>query len=281
MMDADLLGSIKRDIISPYLTTTLVSETMFFITESPAKWVPQAIENAKFFLTVPWTRMFREPAGPMGIYVNELEGKLPREYLFYDRQYTASIINGIRGEIDGSNPLDDEERRLIREEKETWKQKKIQNHKHYKLMRDDIKRKAAVFKEDRKNLDFKNFRDMLFEKEAIKKIEGSINSSIPKDKLVAFWKANRHHYPHFNTFIEGQLFMAWHSMATDQKIDVNGYEDIEHLIYLNDVDAIVGNEKGFMKEAVRILFPQKEYLTLDKFIQKLSSTAARRPVRFP
>ncbi len=65
--------------------------------------------------------------------------------------------------------------------------------------------------------------------------------------------------------------MAWYAMAMEQepKIDPNAYEDIEHLVYLNSVDGIVSNEKGFMKKACQELFPDKDFLSADEFIGRL------------
>lgn len=53
-------------------------------------------------------------------------------------------------------------------------------------------------------------------------------------------------------------------------IDLNCLEDIQHLIYLIGVVAIISEEKGFMKEAYKELFPDKDYLSADEFISKIS-----------
>ncbi len=66
--------------------------------------------------------------------------------------------------------------------------------------------------------------------------------------------------------------MAWYPMAAEHppKIDINAYEDIEYLIYLNGVDAIISNEKGFIKTACQEMFPTKDFLSVDEFVDRIS-----------
>lgn len=95
----------------------------------------------------------------------------------------------------------------------------------------------------RKGSKFSDFRDSNLENTAIDKIKKSINSNIPKDKLIEFWKKNLNRCPYFNKFVEGELFKSWYFMSSpqDPRIDPNAYEDIEHLLFLNGVDGIISN----------------------------------------
>ncbi|PIV54716.1 hypothetical protein COY52_00160 [Candidatus Desantisbacteria bacterium CG_4_10_14_0_8_um_filter_48_22] len=66
-------------------------------------------------------------------------------------------------------------------------------------------------------------------------------------------------------------YYYWYFMVSEQEphYDPNVLDDIKHLIYLNEVDGIVSNEKGFMREASKTLFPNKDFLTLNQFIERL------------
>ena len=67
--------------------------------------------------------------------------------------------------------------------------------------------------------------------------------------------------------------MAWHFMVGEPEptVDINAYEDIEHLIYLIGVDGIVSDEKGFMKAACEALFPNRDFLTTAQFVARLKT----------
>jgi hypothetical protein len=66
--------------------------------------------------------------------------------------------------------------------------------------------------------------------------------------------------------------VAWKTINSKgtPEIDLNCLEDIQHLMYLIGVDAIISEERGFMKEACKELFPDKDYLSVDEFISKIS-----------
>ena len=198
----------------------------------------------------------------------ELEGKAQSEYLFIDH---LAIKENLEAIFKGGEFIE-EAKKEIKDENERWTGRKTQNKNSYSVMREDVNKKLRQDKSmTRKESKFETFLEYNFEATAVEKIKESVNSKIPKDNLIEYWKKHKDKCPYFNKFIEGWLFTAWHPMALEQtpKIDINAYEDIEYLIYLVGLDGIISNEKGFMKAACENLFPHKDFLSVDEFAERL------------
>jgi len=266
---ADLNNACLSGRFALYVTPVLLKERLDFITSSDIP--PTARESILFLATLKWQRTFRELSGSEGIYTMELEGKLPSEYVFDN---SLKNIQENLLQLAAGGCLTEEAIKEIEDEKNQWREKKKKNKETYSKMRQDIDKKLRENPSwTRKGSGFSSFLEDNFEKTAIEKIENSINSVKPKEYLIDYWKANKNRCPYFNKFIEGWLYTAWHAMAQEQtpKIDFNAYEDIEHLVYLKGVDCIVSNEKRFMKKACSELFPKKDFLSVDQFIERLKS----------
>ncbi len=248
-----------------YTTPVLLRERLSFISKDriPVK----AVRPITFVLKLKWQRIFNELGGPEGILAGELEGKSQTQYLFTDctriKQNLRLILNG--GEFGK------EARSEILGDQLQWSQNKRQNRDTRRSMRDEVNKRMRNNPRGRRYSRFSTFRERVFEREAIDKIEHKIDSTISKDTLVEYWRKHRGRCPYFNKLIEGRLFVDWHAMAVEQepKIDINAYEDIEHLVYLVGVDGIVSNEKGFIKTACTELFPSKDFLSTDQFVKRL------------
>lgn len=248
-----------------YFTPVLLKERFDFLLNGT---IPEtAKEPIQFLLSLKWQKFFNDLNGPEGILTSELEGKLPSEYLFINSSQIRTNLELVLGDGELSDEVGEE----VQRDKDRWSGQKQQNRVVYKEMREQINgrlRKNPSL--TRKGSKFSDFRDSNFEKAAIDKIQKSINSSVPKDRLIEFWKKNQARCPYFNKFVEGGLFKPWYFMSSQQdpRIDPNAYEDIEHLLFLNSVDGIVSNEQGFMKEACQELFPDKDFMTVGQFINK-------------
>lgn len=249
-----------------YFTPVLLKERLDFLLKGA---IPETTKvPIRFLLSIRWQRLFNDLNGPEGIYTLELEGKLPSEYLFT----SYSEVRTNLGLVFQGGVLSNEAREDVQRDKDRWLEQKQKNCIAFKEMREQInnhlRENPSLTREGSK---FFDFRDANFEKTAIDKINKSIDSQISKEILIEYWKKYKERCPYFNKFIEGWLFMAWYAMAMEQepKIDPNAYEDIEHLVYLNSVDGIVSNEKGFMKKACQELFPDKDFLSADEFIGRL------------
>lgn len=264
----DLLGACNAGRFAFYFTPVLLKERLDFLLKGI---IPETTkEPIQFLLSLKWQKFFNDLNGPGGILASELEGKLPSEYLFINSsQIRENLELVLRG-----GELSDGAKGEVQRDKDRWSGQKQQNRVAYKEMREQINdhlRKNSSL--TRKGSRFSDFRDSNFEKTAIDKIQKSINSSVPRDKLIEFWEKNQARCPYFNKFVEGELFKPWYFMSSQQdpKIDPNAYEDIEHLLFLNSVDGIVSNEQGFMKKACQKLFPAEDFMTVDQFINRISS----------
>jgi hypothetical protein len=266
LRDGGIIDACSSGRFAFYVTPILLKERFDFA--SKGKIPCSAIAPIKLLAELKWQRLFNEPGGPEGIYTKELEGKPRTDYLFRDYQ---PIKNALMIFLNGGE-FTDEEKKIIAEDAKRWSAEKKANKAAYKAMRQDVTKKLQINKSfSRKGSNFKSFLETNFESTAIDRIQLSINSTIPKEKLVEYWRKNRARCPYFNKFVEGGLFTAWYFMAVEQepKIDPNAYEDIEHLVYLVGLDGIVSNEKGFMKTACKALYPDKDFLSVEQFISRL------------
>ncbi|MBF0522089.1 MAG: hypothetical protein HQL24_03415 [Candidatus Omnitrophica bacterium] len=239
--------------LSFYVTPPLLKECFHFASRGK---MPEELKTCiKYLLGFKWQRIFNEISGSEGIYAMELKGKCPSEYLFSPYAY---LREGIQNLVQG-NEIEDNGKKEIQQYIENWEARKDQNRKVLCEIRDMFGSKC--------NPSFKEYFNSVFETTAIYKIKKSINSHDSKEVIIEYWQQHKDRCSHFNKFVEGELFVIWNAAVTKQKLDNNSQDDIEHLVYLNDVDGIVSNEKGFMKESARVLFPDKDYLSLDEFIK--------------
>lgn len=262
---AGLQGACRSGRYAFYATPVLLRERLDFALKG--KILPRVVGPIKFILDLKWQRCFNELGGPEGIFTRELEGKSQSQYLFTD--YTQ-IKENLRLILNGGE-FDEDAKREILDDKLRWSEKKKRNKDVYRLMRDDVNQKLKNTPKSRKHSRFSTFRDNVLEEATIDKIKHKIDSTISKDTLVEYWRKYGERCPYFNKLVEGRLFVDWYVMAMEQepKIDINAYEDIEHLVYLIGVDGIVSNEKGFIKTACTELFPSKDFLSTDQFVKRL------------
>jgi hypothetical protein len=266
LIKGGIISACNSGRFSFYATPILITESTNFVTKG--KIPLRAIKPLKLLTELKWQRLFNEPGGPDGIYTGELEGKSRTEYLFTDyqpvKQKLAFISNG--------GQFTDEAKREMSAYLTQRTAEKVKNHESYKLIRADLIKKLQENKSlSRKDSKFDPVLKLRFEPTVIEKIKTSINSNVPKDKLIECWTKHKERCPYFNKVIEGWLFTAWYFMAVEPepKIDINASEDIEHLVYLLGLDGIVSNEKGFIKAACETLFPNKNFLTVEQFVKRL------------
>ena len=268
LRDEGIIDACSSGRFAFYATPILLKERLDFA--SKGKIPCAAIAPIKLLAELNWQKLFNEPGGADGIYTKELEGKTRADYLFVD--YRA-IKNALILFLNGGE-FTAEEKKVIADDAKRWLVQKEANKLAYKAMREDVTKKLKKNRSfSRSSSNFKSFCEINFEPTAIDKIQRSVNSTIPKEKLVGYWRKNKTRCQYFNKFVEGWLFIAWHFMAVERepKIDLNAYEDIEHLVYLGGIDGIVSNEKGFMKAACKALYPNKDFLTVQQLIACLKN----------
>ena len=258
LKDAGIEKYCLNGKLSFYLTPPLLNETADFIPEKP---ITEKIKSIlTFLIDLKHTKIFNEISGSQGIFTKELEGAVQKKDLFTGYNY---LVDGLSQIVSGRT-FTEEEKEELRKYKNVRKEVKLRNKEAYLEIREKH-RPAQDFL-------FEDFLKLQFENWAIAKINKSINSTKPKHKLVTFWKAHKELCPYFNKFIEGEMFTVWASQQLrDIPIDTNALDDIEHLVYLTGIDGIISNDRNFMKYASKALFPNKDYLTVDQYIQFLKS----------
>lgn len=192
LRNAGIVSACNSGRFAFYITPVLLKERLHFTAKGS---MPQsAVEPIKLLMDLKWQRLFNEPGGPEGIYTKELEGKPRADYLFMDYQ---SIKNALRLFLNGGG-FTDEEKKIIAEDTKQWSAKKKANKVAYKAMREDVTKKLQKNKSfSRKGSNFKSFLETNFEPTAINKIQHSINSTVPKERLVDYWRTNKARCPYF------------------------------------------------------------------------------------
>lgn len=260
------LNSIKKLQNAGLLEKCANKEFIFYITP-PLSWEciglisnkdisGEVVNLFNFILTLNSGVSFNEIDN---IITAELEGLFPEEFLFsgdsLERQALIKVIEG--------QQLSDLEKKDIPSER-----KKIEDGKN--KLRSFFRECRNSVKISKKN-EFPDYLKSSFDGRAKLYIQEHISSKKKKDILVNYWQENKSKCPYFNKFIEGMMFLFWYAgcqKGNGIKIDKNGMEDIEHLVYLLGVDGIISEEKGFLKSACKAIFPEKDFLSVDEFLNK-------------
>ncbi len=85
------------------------------------------------------------------------------------------------------------------------------------------------------------------------------------------WLMKRSKCPFFCDWAQGMLYSGFYNMKyPNLGIDENAQADIQHLIFLREVDAIISNETGFMRKAWEDIYAPlgKKYLSISE-LEKL------------
>lgn len=88
------------------------------------------------------------------------------------------------------------------------------------------------------------------------------------------WARSPDFYPYFTTFVKNMLYIAHHAATRPNAIDLNAQADLDIMTHLLHADALVSNEKRFMRKAFddlwrpkrKVLFTSPEFAT---FLLKL------------
>lgn len=86
------------------------------------------------------------------------------------------------------------------------------------------------------------------------------------------WAKYPWHYPYSTTFVNNMLYLAYFAMTkSNDRIDLNAQADLDVMTHLLRANALVSNEKGFLKTAFDELWrPQGKILfTTDEFCRFL------------
>jgi hypothetical protein len=80
-------------------------------------------------------------------------------------------------------------------------------------------------------------------------------------------------YPYFKTFVENMIYMGYYAATRpNDKIDLNAQADLDLMTHLLRANALVSNEKGFLRSAFndiwrsrgKVLFTSQEFADLIK-----------------
>lgn len=239
-----------------YITPSLLQECLGNIPTNGQNMTNFNLVFFRFILSLDIGAYFKEINE---ILTAELEGKFSNEFLSRDNssEELQAIIKAAAGE------------QLIAPDAadiELAKKKMAENKNKV-----DIYLKSG--RNSSKPKDGGKFSDYLKEsfcENSILYIKEHLSSGNQKDVLIEYWQKNKLKCPYFNKFIEGMMFFKWCMQCRrDMKIDKNGMDDIEHLVYLLGADGIVSEDK-FLKVASQEIFPDKDFLSVKEFIAKIS-----------
>ncbi|MBI1882842.1 MAG: hypothetical protein HYS08_01355 [Chlamydiae bacterium] len=268
LRESSLLELCQKKKLTFYMIPVLAEEKLHFLTQEKVNTA--GIESIRFLVDLPWQKLFQDTAD---IFEMELDGKLLSEYLFCKQNKVSLIKARLSAAISGSVAVNSKDELVaqIRQREEI----KENNRKIYVEMNEEILKKYKNSDLERKDNDFQAFLGKNLESMALVHIEKAAISVDTKDKRKSYWlKYRDKRCPYFTKFIEGLLFAAWYAMTVDNKkhIDKNYFQDLQYLNYLIGVDAIISDEKHFMKNAWGQLFPSKKYYDLESFFAVLSNS---------
>ena len=102
-------------------------------------------------------------------------------------------------------------------------------------------------------------------------IPALVKSKNPQE-VAARWSSAPDAYPYFTTFVKNMLYVAHHAATRPDAIDLNAQADLDVMTHLLHADALVSNERRFMRTAFDDLWrPRRKVLfTANYFASFLS-----------
>jgi len=92
------------------------------------------------------------------------------------------------------------------------------------------------------------------------------------DILINNWKQSKDNFPFSTLWIKGIMYITYYARReSNKRLDRNANSDINQIIYLRGLDAIVSEEKYFLKSACNQLYGSaKQFLNLKEFLVHLN-----------
>lgn len=263
LKNAGIKKACESGKLAFFLTPILLEQTLDFLTRE--KYNTMHIDNIKFLLDLKRQHFLRHLTGENGIFFLELQGQSLKNKIFYDKKEEEQFINHISVIINDPASINQNDKNQLSDIKKEWKDDFKLIYNEDKLAREEIKKLGRNLGENSKfNYFYKNH------------FENFINdqlSQIEKRQKLTNFSYSKKSCPFFYKFMKGMLYGRWYAMINhNKKIDKDNVLDIHHLVYLKELDSIISNDKKFMKDACKELFPTKGFLTVDEFIKKIKSS---------
>ncbi|MDD5505514.1 MAG: PIN domain-containing protein [Candidatus Omnitrophica bacterium] len=118
---------------------------------------------------------------------------------------------------------------------------------------------------------WQNFKDKNIERWGVQLIRRKdCYSKAFQLSALLVWAMNKNKCPYFYNWVQGLLYTEFYNMKyPNMAIDEHAQADIQHLIFLRDVDAIVSEDKKFMRKAWEDLYASsgKKYFSISEIAE--------------
>ena len=250
------LASVVPHRAEVLVTPRLLDETLKLWLDNPRS--VEAREHLEFILRIGSPRWFNQP-----VEISKLElcaYVLPDEYWFFLPSVQRSLEQKIMASIEVGRVPPEGLRSVVREER------KLANRLHER----GVKLRSAMHVRDDWDSILEKWLNHYGQGAIAKK---GIYQEGKKSVALNTWAGHKDRCPFFTAWVKGILYSDFYAAHykghKGLKIDEHPQADIEHLLYLEQADVLVSEDKKFMRQAFIDLYRDrgKQYWTLDDLEQ--------------
>lgn len=264
------LGEQSRSSVRVFVSVTLLEETLAFWFHRRAQ---ETKEHLQFLLGVTKERWFEDPYTIFKIELGKLSCR--GDYWFMSRKDEGRLREQIESLCRGWEPNQNQLHRALLLSKDRYRRMKVLREVGKKARRFMSAEWKKLVKPGKK-LSYVDTKAAWQSFQNKHLIEFGTDLIVKKDfygcRKVAIrrWERERWRCPFFNEWATGLLYTQFYAMRyQSDPIDKGAQPDTEHLMYLLKADAILSEEKGFMRRAFEDLYAAwgKRYLTIQEMAE--------------
>lgn len=270
LKSSNILSCSDNDKIRIYCTPQLIDETYaHFINGATI-----AREEMHFLAGVFCKKIIDEPAE---IFNKEIkEGRRDKNYIFCNKDKTNSIVLGVIDKLIKANTTPVQYDVFLREYKERADRRE-------RFRKQIIKKRDSFFmdlKHQGKKLTVANrqsIRTELFSDYLIRQgeilIDVYFSDSLKKNEIKNAYKRNPEKYEYFHFFNNSFMETLYYYITNHHEVDANTQPDLEQLLYMKNLDILVTEEKGYLKDIFGILYKNtgKQIMCMNEFVSFLKT----------
>jgi len=239
-----------------FITPMLIDETMqLWLRDGNTR---EVLEHIQFILGISGSRWFEDQ---FDVIKTEL-GIWParRDYQFMTARGEEVIKRGIHRVSAGMN-LDESTLQKTRVGVRSNRERGRSMRRYGLKMRAEVSEKLAARDAKRRDAteSWQVFEERClngFGRELI--IRKRFHSCMGRGIALRRWMQNRDRCPYYADWVRGLLYAQYYVMRYDRaRVDRNAQADIQHLLYLRDVDGIVSEDTRFMRQAWNDLYKER------------------------
>ena len=267
-----VLAAVLPQNAEVLVTPRLLSETLAVWHDNPRS--AEAREHLQFILRIGNPRWFNEP-----VEIAKLElcaHTLPDKYYFFPPSIQRSLEQNIKALIGGGTARPEVMQRVrlgVQKDRERANKLrkrgvKIQYEEPRKFkIENPGKKPSEVNVKDAWDFELRTRLARVGEDAIVQK---RIYQAGRRGIALKTWTGHKERCPFFTAWVQGILYSDFYAAHyPNSAIDKHAQADIEHLLYLEQADVLVSEDRKFMRQAFLDLYKErgKQYWTLDELDQ--------------